>query len=164
MKKYFYLVAAIFIGFSFAISQEKDTTKTKPEPIFGKYDPKANPSIDLKKTIEVATQTKKRILLDVGGEWCIWCHRLDDFFASNLDVTEYLKNNFVVMKVNFSKENDNEAFLKQFPKVAGYPHLFVLDSDGKFLHSQDTGKLEKDKGHDREKVFEFLKQWSPNKN
>jgi thiol:disulfide interchange protein len=158
MKNYLLLSFIILFSFIFGFSQGKDTVKAAP--IFGYYNPKADPEAELKKTIDEATKNKKRILLDVGGEWCIWCHRLDDFFVSNPDVTEYLKKNFVLLKVNFSKENDNEVFLKKFPKVAGYPHIFVLDTDGKFLHSQDTGKLEKDKGHDREKVLEFLKQWS----
>ena len=64
------------------------------------------------------------------------------------------------MKVNYSKENKNEEVLSQYPRIAGYPHLFVLDSDGKLLHSQDTGELESGDHHDRDKVFNFLKEWA----
>jgi hypothetical protein len=34
---------------------------------------------------------------------------------------------FVWLKVNYSKQNENEALLSRWPKVAGYPHLFVLE-------------------------------------
>ncbi len=125
-----------------------------------KFDPNKNPFDDLKITIIKAQETKKRILLDVGGEWCIWCHKLDAFFEANKDVTEFMNEHFVVLKINYSKENKNEKFLSQYPKIPGYPHLFVLDSDGKLLHSQDTGDLEKDGGHDRDKVLAFLKEWA----
>ena len=54
-------------------------------------------------------------------------------------------------------------FLAQYPEIKGYPHLFVLDNDGKLLHSQFTGELEKGKGYDRKKFFEFLKAWAPAK-
>jgi hypothetical protein len=51
--------------------------------------------------------------------------------------------------------------LSRYPKIPGYPHLFVLDSTGKFLHSQGTGELEVGDHHDREKVLSFLKAWAP---
>lgn len=143
---------------SFLFAQSSDSVKT---PIFGFYEPTANPELQLQDAIAEATKSHKNILLDIGGEWCKWCHYLDRFFEENGDVTEYLKENFVLMKVNFSKENENEKFLNSFPKVAGYPHFFVLDSNGKLLHSQDTGKLEKGQGHDRDKMLAFLKKWSP---
>jgi hypothetical protein len=50
-----------------------------------------------------------------------------------------------------------------YPRVKGYPHLFVLERDGSLLHSQDTGELESGKGHDPEKVMAFLKRWNPAK-
>lgn len=127
---------------------------------FSIYDPTADPELQLKNAISEASSVHKRIILDVGGEWCIWCHRLDTLFIKNPDVTEFLRQNFVLVKINFSKENDNEQFLSKYPKIPGYPHLFVLESDGTLLHSQDTGKLEKGKGHDRDKVMEFLKLWT----
>lgn len=154
------LLVSLLLASSFLFAQEIDSTK-KAERI--KFDPASNPEQDLKQAITLAQESNKRILLDVGGEWCIWCHRLDEFFENNPDIKKYMTDNFVVVKVNFSQENKNEEFLSKYPKVAGYPHLFVLDSDGKFLHSQDTGKLEAGKGHDRDKVLTFLKEWAPPK-
>ncbi len=70
--------------------------------------------------------------------------------------------NFVVVKVNYSKENKNEQFLSQFPKIPGYPHLFVLESSGKLLQSQSSGELESGDHHDHDKILAFLKKWAPN--
>lgn len=125
-----------------------------------KFDPSRNPFNDLKQAVKKAKRTKKQILLDVGGEWCIWCHKLDDFFDTNQDVTNFLNQHYIVLKINYSNENKNEKFLSQYPKIPGYPHFFVLDSKGEFLHSQDTGVLEKDGAHDKAKVLSFLKEWS----
>ena len=125
-----------------------------------KFDPERDAAKDIRDGVIEAKQASKRVLLDVGGEWCIWCHRLDTLFTTNPDLAEYLHKNFVVVKVNYSKENKNEKVLSRYPKVAGYPHLFVLDNNGKLLHSQDTGQLESGKHHDRDKVFAFLKKWS----
>jgi len=126
-----------------------------------KFDPKANPAKDLKKAVAQASREHKRILLDVGGEWCSWCHRLDATLAASAELTGLLEKNFIVLKVNFSEENKNEAFLKAYPAVKGYPHFFVLDEAGKFLHSQDTGDLEEGKGYNLTRIAEFLKKWSP---
>jgi hypothetical protein len=72
----------------------------------------------------------------------------------------------VVLKVHFDKKvNQNQAFLSQYPKAVGYPHLYVLDSDGTLLHSQDTALLELPKeqgrGHDSAKIRAFLTDWAP---
>ena len=61
-----------------------------------------------------------------------------------------------------SEENENTQFLSAYPKAEGYPHLYVLESDGTFLHSQGTGVLEDGKkSYDLRKYMEFLKKWSP---
>jgi thiol:disulfide interchange protein len=124
------------------------------------FDPARDGAADIDAAIAEAQRTGKRVLVDVGGEWCIWCRRLDAFFEENKDIAAYMHRNFVTVKVNYSKENKNEAVLSRYPRVAGYPHLFVLDATGVLLHSQDTGKLEKGKGHDREKVLAFLRAWA----
>jgi len=125
-----------------------------------KFDPSKNPASDLQAAVITATKEKKRIILDVGGEWCSWCHRLDRFLHDQEDLDAYLSQHYVVVKVNFSKENKNETFLGQYPAIDGYPHMFVLESDGKFLHSQSTGDFESGKGYDHDKVMKFLKKWS----
>jgi thioredoxin-related protein len=126
-----------------------------------KYDPKADPNADLAKAVATAKSGNKRILLEVGGEWCGWCHRMHTFFDQNEQLRKHRDDNFVVLQVNFSEENRNEKFLAQYPKIAGYPHIFVLDSGGKLLRSQNTGDLEQGKGYNLEKFTAFLKQWAP---
>jgi hypothetical protein len=86
---------------------------------------------------------------------------MDKFFYQNPDIAGLRDKNYVWVKVNFSKVNENKEFLSAYPEPAGYPHLFVLDSSGKLLQSQDTSELEMGKGYNPDKVTEFLKRWSP---
>ena len=125
------------------------------------FDPKRDPASDLEMAQVEAQRGGKRVLLDVGGEWCSWCHILDKFVEGDAEIRSFRDANYVWMKVNYSEENENKAFLSKYPEIKGYPHLFVLDADGKLLHSQFTGELEKGKGYDREKFFAFLKAWAP---
>lgn len=126
-----------------------------------RFDPQRDAAKDIRDAMAEAGQTGKRVLLDVGGEWCIWCHRLDSLFATHPALNRFLHKNFVVVKVNFSKENKNEKVLSRYPKIPGYPHFFVLDEKGTLLCSQDTGELESGKGHSPEKVLAFLRKWAP---
>ncbi len=155
MKKVISTVLVLLL-FAFLINaQEKVVSSSTP-----KFDPAADPFKDVQTAVVDAQKLNKRILLDCGGEWCIWCHRLDEFIEANKEIKEMLHENFIVVKVNDSKENKNEKFFQQYEKVKGYPHFFVLEKDGKFLHSQDTSLLESGKGYDKEKLLAFLKEWS----
>lgn len=138
----------------------QDKKENKKEINREKFDPAKNPFDDLKAAVAKAKETNKRIILDVGGEWCIWCHRMDEFIETTPELKEYISSNYIIVKVNYSPENKNEVFLKQYPKIDGYPHIFVLDKNGKFIHSQNTGELESGKGYDKEKYLSFLKKWS----
>lgn len=127
------------------------------------FDPSRNPFDDLKSTVELAKNMNKRIILDIGGDWCVWCHRIDAFMNKTEEIKSLLDENFIVLKINVSKENKNEKFLAQYPAIEGYPHFFVLETDGSLLHSQNTGDLEKDKDYESEKFISFLNKWKPAK-
>ena len=161
IKHNIYLLIVIIILSTFISACDKQTSEETQYVPVTKFDPARDAATDIENGILEAKRTGKRILLDVGGDWCIWCHKLDSFFKEYQDINLFLHENFIVVKVNYSKENKNEAVLSQYPKAAGYPHLFVLDSDGTFLHSQNTGDLESGDHHDREKVLNFLKTWAP---
>lgn len=128
-----------------------------------RFDPARDAAADVATAAAQAKAQGKRVLVDVGGEWCAWCHILDRFVDANADVRSLRDAGYVWVKVNWSKENKNEALLSRWPKIQGYPHLFVLDGDGKLLHSQDTGALESGKDYDRAKVVAFLKAWAPSR-
>ena len=156
MKNIFLVFILFLITSSTVFAQKIDSTLM--------FDPARNPFEDLKVAVSTATESNKRIILDVGGEWCIWCHRIDAFMQNTEEIKSLLAENFIIVKINFSKENKNEKFLFQYPAIEGYPHFFVLDSDGKLLHSQNTGDLEKDKDYDKDKFLDFLNKWKPEKN
>jgi len=152
------VVLVLAVAPALAQAQEKPTDQ---RPQREKFDPTRDPVKDLASAVALASKSDQRILLDVGGEWCPWCRKLDKFFDDNKDVGEFLHKDFIVVKINFSQENQNAKFLSQYPTIKGYPHMFVLDADGKLLHSQNTGDLENGDHHDHDKVLAFLKKWAP---
>ncbi|HMB24246.1 MAG: thioredoxin family protein [Chloroflexota bacterium] len=125
------------------------------------YDPAREPAEDLKQAILIAQHENKRIILELGGDWCIWCKHMDDFYAAHSDLLQFRAEHYVLVKVNVSEENMNETFLSQFPEAAGYPHIYILDRDGTLLHSQNTGDLEDGADSYVLDVFmAFLQKWA----
>lgn len=128
-----------------------------------KFDPKRDAIRDVATATARAKDTGKRVLVDVGGEWCRWCHILDQFIETTPEVKTVIDTHYVTVKVNWSPDNKNEALLSQWPKIGGYPHLMVLDANGKLLHSQNTGVLEAGESYDKAKVLAFLTQYAVGK-
>lgn len=125
------------------------------------YDPARDPAADLKAAMAQAQKENKRILLEVGGEWCVYCRLLNKTIHENQQLLSRLDSNFVILKVNFSDEVKNEAFLSQYPKIPSYPHLFVLDADGKLLLSQTPDDFLKNDKYLPELVLAFVEKWGP---
>ncbi|MGD2217663.1 MAG: thioredoxin family protein, partial [Gemmatimonadales bacterium] len=157
------LAALLLIGPSFWARPLAGQAVELDESIYAvaDFDPGRDPFADLKMTVERAKTEGKRILLDVGGTWCVWCAILDTYIAENTAVAEKLRESFLVMKVNYSPANRNAEFLSSYPEIPGYPHIFVLESDGSFLHSQFTGYLESGSSYSEEAVLRFLEKWAP---
>ncbi|MBI4917444.1 MAG: hypothetical protein HY825_16515 [Acidobacteria bacterium] len=78
-----------------------------------------------------------------------------------------IERRFVVVHVNYSKENKNPAVLERLgnPDKLGFPVLVVLSPTLEVLHTQETGSLEtghpKIPGHDPVKVIAFARAWGP---
>jgi thiol:disulfide interchange protein len=142
-------------------STDADSGAAEDLYFVGSYDAMADPAEDVRRAVEVATMQNKRILLQVGGDWCSWCHKMSGFFHDTPEVASALRNGYVLVKINKSEENANEEFLNQYPEISGYPHLFVLENDGTLLHSQDTAELEKGSAYDRDAVMGLLTTWAP---
>ena len=125
------------------------------------YDPKRDADKDIRDALTEAGRSNRRVLIEVGGQWCSWCKVLDKYFVQHPSAAELRDKNYVVVAVNYSDENRNEAVLNRYGKVDNFPHFFVLDSNGKLLRSQQTKELEQGKGYSRRRMREFLLKWAP---
>jgi thioredoxin-related protein len=126
------------------------------------YDVKANAMRDLDSLTKVAAKLKMQVLVQVGGNWCVWCHRFDSFARYDSAIKMTIASNYLVYHLNYSKENKNLPALARlgFPQRFGFPVFVILDKDGKRLHTQDSGFLESGKGYDRSKTLTFLNAWT----
>lgn len=123
-----------------------------------RFEPGRDAAADVATAVALARAQGKRVLVDVGGEWCPWCHVLDRFFATRPELRQLRDEGFVWVKVNWTPQDRNERLLSQWPKIKGYPHLFVLDENGRLVHSQPTSEVESGKDYDPERMAAFLRK------
>jgi thioredoxin-related protein len=127
------------------------------------YNPKADAQAEINKAVARAAKEHKHVFLQIGGNWCKWCKYFNTLVTTNDTLNQLLKNNYIVLHVNYSPENRNEKVLAKlgYPQRFGFPVFVILDAKGNRLHTQNSAYLEEGQGHDPQKVAEFLQQWSP---
>ncbi len=130
------------------------------------YHPEEDAKAEIAKALRVAQSEGKNLVIQVGGNWCKWCILFDKYVKSTPEVTALVNDNFEYYHLNYSKENKNQDLLDAYgnPEENGFPVLLILNSNGKLLHTQETGSLEQGEGYDKEKVIAFFTRWLPEKN
>lgn len=157
MKNSFLLLLLFFIPFQLSLSAQLPAYSIN-------YDPERDAFQDGRDAIKLASETNRRILIEVGGDWCKWCHLLDRFLNENPEVKKQLHRTFVLLKVNVSDENENKLFLKVFPASLGYPHMYVTEGNGKLLLSKDTAHFLVNGKYSAEKFKIFFRRWKTKRN
>lgn len=119
-----------------------------------------------KKIAELVVKAKtenKNIILQAGGNWCIWCLRFNEFVHNTPELSKIVEENYLYYHLNYSPENKNENVFSKYDNPGakyGYPVFVVLNSDGQMIHTQDSAVLEEGKGYSVEKVKDFLLKWT----
>ena len=163
MKKLLFIAAFITIGFAAHAQIPGTANPVKLTDTAKLYHPNADAKADIANAVKQAAAQHKNVLLQIGGNWCIWCIRFNDLVIHDPELDKYVRANYVIVHVNYSKENENEKLLAElgYPQRFGFPVFIVLDDKGNRLHTQNSGYLEEGKGHSKEKVMEFFKNWAP---
>ena len=155
MKKLLFILLIVF-SLNSAFSQ--DLTK------FHLYDPAENAKKGIADAVKKAKTEGKHVVIQIGGNWCIWCARFNDFISNDTKIDSIIKANYIVHHLNYSKENYNAKLLEKYgyPQRFGFPVFLVLDGEGKLIHTQSSWYLEDGKkSYDRDKVIAFFTDWSP---
>lgn len=127
------------------------------------YHPEADAKAEIAAAVKKAKADNKHVLLQFGGNWCIWCLRFNDLVKGDADLTKTLDANYVTVHVNWSPEQKNDDVLASlgYPQRFGFPVFVVLDAKGNRLNTENSSYLEEGNGHSKRKVMEFFNAWSP---
>jgi len=143
-----------------AEAKSENSHKTLELPEYSKvYDDQRDPFADANAALALAKKTNRNVLIEIGGNWCTWCHKMDAFLLKNPKVYQALHNKYVLLKVSVSDYNENADFMKSLPPVLGYPHMYVSTASGKMLLSKDTAELQNNGGYSKDYWLAFLNEW-----
>jgi thioredoxin-related protein len=146
-------------------AQESVLESASELPLYSKiYDDKRDPFKDAQAAIKLAQETDRNVLIEIGGTWCTWCHKMDAFLEKNPKVYQQLHSKYVLLKISVSDSNENEAFMKSLPPVQGYPHMYVSTNSGTMLLSKDTAELLDNLEYSVEYWSTFLDKWQVKNN
>lgn len=130
--------------------------KSKREPI---YDEEADAKEIIAAAVKRARLERKHVLIEWGGNWCGWCYKLHDVFHQDVLVHPIVAEEYELVLVD---SNSNRELMQSYggkdTKYA-FPHLTILDDQGKVLTNQETSSLEIGPKHDPQAVATFLKKW-----
>lgn len=150
-----------------ALAQETNTSVNQEKQALPKpYNENEDALIEIQKLIQKAKKENKNIILQAGGNWCIWCLRFNNFVRNTPELNQLVEENYLYYHLNFSPKNKNDkAFAKygEDGKKLGYPFFIILDKNGNRIHLQESGILEEGKGYSLQKVKEFFETWKNKK-
>jgi thioredoxin-related protein len=153
MKKYF--IPLLCLALVFKLNAQTTDTKI--------YDPSANAEIDIASAVKLAKIEHKHILLQAGGNWCSWCIEFNRFTHADSSIDSLLNKCFIVYHLNYSKENLNKTVFAKYgyPQRFGFPVFIILDENGNRMNTENSEYLEQGKSYNKQKVYEFLLNWTP---
>ncbi len=82
-----------------------------------------------KEAFEKSKSENKPILLSISATWCHWCHVMDHDSYDNKDVSEFINESFIPVRVDTDKRPDiNERY-----NQGGWPSTVFLDENGQII-------------------------------
>lgn len=138
----------------------KEEIAKLPKP----YNDKEDAEAKIAEVVKQAKAENKNVMIQAGGNWCIWCLRFNNYVQTTPELKEIVDKNYVYYHLNYSPENKNEKVFAKYGNPGekfGYPVFIVLDGNGKQIHTQDSAVLEDGKGYSLEKTKEFFTKWGP---
>ena len=145
-----------------AKKKQEEEKAALPKP----YHEDENAEARIKELVKIAKKENKNVMIQAGGNWCIWCLRFNNFVQITPELKKLVDDNYIYYHLNYSPKNKNEKIFAQYGNPGekfGYPGFIVLDKNGKQIHTQDSSVLEEGKGYSLEKVKAFFTEWKPKK-
>jgi len=111
-------------------------------PLPTPYDSRADAEALLAATIAKAKASGKRVLIDLGGNWCTDCRIL----AGVMELPElkpFVEKHYEVVSIDVGRMNKNLQIPSRYgvTKLVGVPTILIVDTNGKLINATNSADL-----------------------
>ena len=100
------------------------------------YNETEDAAAKIQELVKKAKKENKNIVIQGGGNWCIWCLRFNNFVQTTPELKKLVDDNYIYYHLNYSPNNKNEKVFAQYGNPGaqyGYPVFIILDKNGKII-------------------------------
>lgn len=126
------------------------------------YNDKANADADVEAAFARAKKSGKRVLIDLGGNWCGDCIVLANFMQLP-EMKSFVAAHFEVVAVDVGRFDKNLQVPARFgitKRLEGVPSVIIAEPDGKFVNPGHISALSDARHMTPQAISDWLAQWA----
>ena len=126
------------------------------------YDESADADAAVARAFAKARAEHKRLLIDLGGNWCADCRILAGVMALP-EMRQLLDTRYVVVLVDVGRFNRNLQIPARFgivERLQGVPSVLVVDAQGKLIDAGHIEALADARTMTPQAIADWLAQWA----
>jgi thiol-disulfide isomerase/thioredoxin len=139
-----------------------DSLASLPIVVSKPYDDSADADAAVDAAFVRAHKSGRRVLIDLGGNWCIDCILLANVMLLP-DMEPFVSAHFEVVYVDVGRFNRNLQIPARFgltQRLEGVPSLLIASADGTLLNSGHTAALAEARHMTPQEIADWLARWS----
>ncbi len=126
------------------------------------YDETANADAAVTAAFAAAKAAHKRVLIDLGGNWCADCRILAGVMALP-EMRRFLEAHYVVVSVDVGRFNRNLQVAARFgitQRLEGVPSVLIADSGGTLVNRDHIAALADARSMTPQAIADWLAEWA----
>lgn len=126
------------------------------------YDTKANANAAVDAAFARARKSGKRVLIDLGGNWCGDCVVLANFMRLP-EMKPFMAAHFEIVAVDVGRFDKNLQIPARFgitKRLDGVPTVIIAEPDGHFVNAGNTFALTDARHMTPQAIADWLAQWA----
>ena len=159
MKKYLLFLLGLFATALPAMAQQTEEITQEKARLPHPYNVEEDGDAKITELLKKAKKEHKKLLVQIGGNWCVWCLRFNNLVTTDPQLKAILDKKYIYYHLNYSPENKNPKAFAKYGNPGekfGYPAFLIIDSKGTVLYTQKSEELEEGRGYSTAKVKKFL--------
>jgi thiol-disulfide isomerase/thioredoxin len=133
-----------------------------PVVVMAPYDEKANADAAVNAAFARAKKDGKRVLIDLGGNWCTDCIVLANVLELP-EIKSFVDAHYEVVSVDVGRFDKNLQVPKRFgivKRLEGVPSLLIADPDGTLVNKGHVSALADARSMTPQAIANWLAQWA----